>query len=279
MEAMLVLPFDATVDVLGLTPSAHRVFLKSYSKGSLARIPLAAKAWLMGCVESVQDNTFQISNIRLLFNTRERTVDVKKDKCILELASISHTEQQSAGVFLYGDVYASLISVPGVKIHAPTIEIGRACMCYFASLLNDATSKDVYINRKMELGSPGDKLCVACWAVGDFKECTKCNLGIYTCSPGCFISCHFDLCSEIVKLPVERRTREVIASFHLSQTIQLLDVNEPQIIKAFSKPMVSRICAVCGVYGTLKCGTCKKIYYCSKECQTLAFPAHKRMYH
>ena len=56
-------------------------------------------------------------------------------------------------------------------------------------------------------------------------------------------------------------------------------LDEPEVFKAFSKPALSRICAVCGIRGTLKCGTCLKTYYCGKQCQTLAYPVHRRLHH
>ena len=41
----------------------------------------------------------------------------------------------------------------------------------------------------------------------------------------------------------------------------------------------ARTCEVCGSAARHKCNTCRKIYYCSKACQTLAFPVHKRIHH
>ena len=96
--------------------------------------------------------------------------------------------------------------------------------------------------RHVELngGSPDD--CTACWAVGDFKECEKCNLGIYTCSTWCFMSCHFDICKNIMQLPLKKRTPSAIKSLRMSQ---FMETGEPEVFRAFSKPMLSRICAVC----------------------------------
>jgi len=74
------------------------------------------------------------------------------------------TEQQCAGVMLYGDIYVSLHDLcnHGITINAPDIEVIRVCICYFASLLNDPTSVDVYRDRHVELngGSSSDKVCV-----------------------------------------------------------------------------------------------------------------------
>jgi hypothetical protein len=41
----------------------------------------------------------------------------------------------------------------------------------------------------------------------------------------------------------------------------------------------ARIGEVCGAAAKHKCNTCKKVYYCSKTCQTMAFPVHKRIHH
>ena len=79
-------------------------------------------------------------------------------------------------------------------------------------------------------------------------------MGIYTCSTGCYMSCHFDLCKNIMKLPLEKRTPGAIKSLQMSQAVQFMETNEPEVFKAFSKPALSRIC------GTLKCGM--KTYYC-----------------
>ena len=46
-----------------------------------------------------------------------------------------------------------------------------------------------------------------------------------------------------------------------------------------SGPAAARVCEVCGVAAKHKCNTCRKVYYCSKACQTLAFPVHKRIHH
>jgi hypothetical protein len=118
-----------------------------------------------------------MSNIHILFERRERTMvpDATHKERIIELSAHCITEQQCAGVMLYGDIYASLFELrsQGYTIRAPALEIARLCICYFASLLNDPTSVDVYRDRHAELngGSSSDKVCAACWAVGDFKEC------------------------------------------------------------------------------------------------------------
>lgn len=36
------------------------------------------------------------------------------------------------------------------------------------------------------------------------------------------------------------------------------------------------LCAHCGVAGDSQCGKCKQVYYCGRECQVAAWPAHKR---
>jgi len=41
----------------------------------------------------------------------------------------------------------------------------------------------------------------------------------------------------------------------------------------------ARTCGVCGAAARHKCDACRKVYYCSKACQTLAFPVHKRLHH
>ena len=57
-----------------------------------------------------------------------------------------------------------------------------------------------------------------------------------------------------MKLPLEKRTPGAIKSLQMSQAVQFMETNEPEVFKAFSKPALSRIC------GTLKCGM--KTYYC-----------------
>jgi hypothetical protein len=51
-----------------------------------------------------------------------------------------------------------------------------------------------------------------------------------------------------MKLPLEKRTPGAIKSLQMSQAVQFMETNEPEVFKAFSKPALSRIC------GTLKCG-------------------------
>ena len=41
----------------------------------------------------------------------------------------------------------------------------------------------------------------------------------------------------------------------------------------------ARTCGVCGAAARHKCNACRKVYYCSKACQTLAFPVHSRLHH
>ena len=239
------------------------------------------------CIAPFEDEgrPLTMSNIRIKFEKRKRAMipDETYKKRILELTALCMTEQQCAAAMLYGDIYVSLYDLRshGITIHAPDIEVARVCICHFATLLNNPTSVDVYRDRHVELngGSSSDKVCAACWAVGDFKECQTCKIGIYTCSTGCYMSCHFDLCKNIMKLPLEKRTPGAIKSLQMCQAVQFMETDEPEVFKAFSKPALSRICAVCGIRGTLKCGTCLKTYYCSKACQTLAYPVHRRLHH
>ena len=37
----------------------------------------------------------------------------------------------------------------------------------------------------------------------------------------------------------------------------------------------AKVCNKCGNPGTLRCSKCKKVYYCSKECQKSDWKTHK----
>jgi len=285
----LSMPFDVVVDL----HAVHRMeqpcaMLKtSYNDVEYREIGVVLTVTptrsLFYCNAPLDDATMTMSNIRIKFEKRERTMvpDETYKKRILELTAQCMTEQQCAGAMLYGDIYVSLHELRnhGFTINTPDIEVARMFIIYFASLFDDPTSVDVYHDRHLELhgGSSSDKVCSACWAVGDFKECQKCNMGIYTCSAGCHLLGHSDLCRDLMKFPLEQRTPITIQSLQMTQVIRRMD--EPEVFNAFSKPALSRICAVCGIRGTLKCGTCMKTYYCSKACQTLAYPAHRRLHH
>jgi hypothetical protein len=39
---------------------------------------------------------------------------------------------------------------------------------------------------------------------------------------------------------------------------------------------LNKLCAVCYKSQTQRCGRCKKVYYCSRQCQTRDWPVHKR---
>ena len=288
-NVLLAMPFDINVDMSILrrtSPHAERMITKYFKDGGSYDlcIPLTESSSLHSneCVDNKND-TYTISSAFIQIEHRERSVPRKEphDSHMLELANRCLTEQQCAGVMLYGDVYARLFILrdDGFTINAADVEIGHVFMCFFGGLLDDPTSNDVYRDRHIELhgGLPSDKVCSACWAVGDFKECEKCNIGIYTCSTGCYMSCHSFACKKIMQLPLECRKINPIASFRVTQSVRLME--DPEVFKAFSKPALSRICTVCGIRGTLKCGTCLKTYYCSKACQTLAYPVHRRLHH
>jgi hypothetical protein len=74
--------------------------------------------------------------------------------------------------------------------------------------------------------------------------------------------------------------KTAVRTLHLAQEIDVFTTKPEDFFRRhYCKPVLSRICEVCGAAAKHKCNTCKNVYYCSKTCQVLAFPVHKRLHH
>ena len=289
----LMLPFEVTVDLSVLeSESKHMAScLKKAASGAsefllgLTREQMNSSLRCSKCVDN-KDGTFTFSEVSLDVVQRNRDLvsSVYLQSCKPVLWNECFTERQCAGMFLYCDVFLRMLDTYeiGIMINTSNSNLVRTAMCFFASLVKDPSADDVYKTRYIALhgGSSTDKKCSVCEKVGDFSECQRCKAGIYICSPGCQHSLHLDICNSLVEAPVDKRTCQNFQALQLAQEINVFTTMPIEVFEGhYCKPTLSRICKVCGAAAKHKCNTCKKVYYCSKTCQTLAFPVHKRLHH
>ena len=292
-DKFFMLPFDITVDLSILERENNDVancFKKSQriSGGFMLGLTHESMHSSLDCNECVdnKDGTFTLSKICLVVVPRGRAL-VSNDflgVCTPVMWDECFTERQCAGVALYCDVIAKILWTGGMgfTIHASESFVVRAVMCFFASLVKDPSADEVYESRYIALhgGSSTDKKCSVCEKVGDFSECQRCKAGIYICSLACQKLLHVDVCNTLVKNPMSQRTSDHVQALRLVHEIRTFTKMPSEVYRDhYCKPVLSRICEVCGVEANHKCNTCKKVYYCSKTCQTLAFPVHKRLHH
>lgn len=205
----------------------------------------------------------------------------------------------------------------GVELNCSFEKLMRCCMHLFSRLVRDSSAsemdkyrhivmyqkagsrslflrKDGEMIRALDVGPapppPGfdkvHKICVFCGDVGDFRQCVECKFGIYYCSSQCRtndLQTHTPICESIRRIPVAMRTPQRLESmqFAMETTMffSLSDSDADKLVKEQAGCILKRICVVCGLYGDLKCKVCKNSYYCSKICQKLAYPTHRRLYH
>ena len=285
----VVMPFDITVNIATLE-KADRQMAECVEKAArtsneliigLTRDPAHSSLRCFKCVDN-KDGTFSLSRVGLVVVPRQRAVTESMDLCNPGLWDACFTERQCAGVSLYCDVLSKILyaRLDGITIHAQEMEIVKTVMCFFASLVKDPGADEVYKARYIALngGSPDDKVCDVCKKVGDFGECQRCKSGVYICGPDCQQSLHPAVCYALVKAPAHMKT--AVRTLHLAQEIDVFTTKPEDFFRRhYCKPVLSRICEVCGAAAKHKCNTCKNVYYCSKTCQVLAFPVHKRLHH
>jgi hypothetical protein len=288
-ENFIRIPFDVTVNLSTMESNDKGMAccLKKATRESIDFVlelvsePMHAALSCGNCVDN-KDGTFTMSRVYLMVTRQALASKINPEVC--KLWDICLTERQCAGITLYYDVFSKMFYLHqiGVTICALPLNIARTMMCFFAYLVKDPSADDVYKTRYIALhgGSSADKKCSVCEKVGDFRECQRCKAGIYICSPVCQHSLHLDICNALVETPVDKRACQNFQSLQLAQEINMFTTMPIEVFDGhYCKPTLSRICEVCGAVAKHKCNTCKKVYYCSKTCQTLAFPVHKRLHH
>ena len=280
-ERAAILPFEAVVKAT--SKKTARLIKRAASGSCDLATDLAGGAANLRCGECVsnKDGTYTFSQVVLVVVQRELAPVTKEfiaSTANPELWDLCYTERQCAATALYCDVMASLLYVyrDGVDIQACDIQIARAAMCFFASLVKDPSADEVYKSRYIELhgGSQSDKVCAVCGKLGDFRECARCKSGVYICSRACHKSRHLAVCDVLVDSPGDAN----VQALRLAQEITT-SIADADYLEYYGKPILSHICAVCGAAAKNKCPTCKKAYYCSRTCQALAFIVHKRLFH